>query len=149
MMSLVVDSSVLLKAYLPDEDGRQDAQHLIRDYAHGTVSLYAPSLISYEIANACLVASRMARLKKEKATELMVEMLGIELVKVDIDGLEERIFNLAAKYGRSAYDAAYVIVAESKHLPFFTADKKLYNTLKHHCPFVKRIEQYEPIHNDR
>jgi predicted nucleic acid-binding protein len=145
MISIVVDSSVLLKAYLPDEEGRQEAQNLMRDYARGIVTLYAPSLITYEIVNACLVASRMARLKKEKAIELMNEILGVELVKVEIDALKERIFDLASKYGRSAYDGAYVAVAESKSLPFLTADKKLYNALKHHFPFVKRIEQYDEI----
>lgn len=44
MMSLVVDSGVLLKAYLPDEEGREEAQNLIKDYARGTVTLHAPSV---------------------------------------------------------------------------------------------------------
>lgn len=145
MISIVVDSSVLLKAYLPDEEGHQEAKNLMRDYSQGTVALYAPSLITYEIINACLIASRMARLQKEKARELMSEILGVELVKEDIDALKERIFDLAAKYGRSAYDGAYVAVAESKRFPFLTADKKLYNALKHHFPFIKRIEQYDEI----
>jgi len=145
MMSLVVDSGVLLKAYLPDEEGREEAQNLIKDYARGTVMLHAPSLITYEIINACLVASRMARLRKETAKELMEEMLAIELVREDINALKERIFDLSVKYGRSAYDGAYVAVAESKGLPFLTADKKLYNALKQHFPFVKWIEQYDEI----
>jgi predicted nucleic acid-binding protein len=123
MISIVVDCSVLLKAYLPDEEGHQEAQNLMRDYAQGIVTLHAPSLITYEIINACLVASRMAHLQKEKAKEIMTEMLDIEVVKDDIGALKERIFDLAVKYGRSAYDSACVAVAENKHLPFLTADK--------------------------
>ena len=69
-MIIVLDSGVLLKAYFPDEEGHREAQSLINDYARGNITFYAPSLITYEIINACLVASRMARFPKEKARAL-------------------------------------------------------------------------------
>jgi predicted nucleic acid-binding protein len=94
-ISIVVDCSVLLKAHLPDEEGHRKAQNLMRDYTQGTVMLHAPSLITYEIINACLVISKMARLQRETARELMDEILDIELVREDTDALKERIFDLA------------------------------------------------------
>ncbi len=141
-MIIVVDSGVLLKAYFPDEEGHKEAQNLINDYARGNIKFYAPSLITYEMINACLVASRMARFPKERARELMGEMLGIEIIKEDIEPLKDKIFEIAAKHSRSAYDGAYIAVAELRHIPFLTADKKLYNSLKHHFTFVKWIEDY-------
>ena len=88
-MIIAIDSGVLLKAYFPDEDGHGEAQSLICDYAKGNIIFHAPTLITYEIINACLVASRMARFPKTRAKELMNEMLGIEIVTEDIERLKE------------------------------------------------------------
>ncbi len=141
-MIIVIDSGVLVKAYFSDEDGHTEAQSLIGDYATGNITFQAPTLITYEIINACLVASRMARFPKKKAKELMDEMLGIEIIKEDIDPLKDRIFEISAKYNRSAYDGAYIAIAESRHIPFLTGDKKLFNSLKHQFAFVKWIGDY-------
>ncbi|GBE05932.1 MAG TPA: PIN domain-containing protein [Nitrospirae bacterium] len=141
-MIIVIDSGVLLKAYFSDEDGHTEAQNLISDYAKGNITFHAPSLITYEIINACLVASRMARFPKKRAKELMNEMLGIEIIKEDIGPLKDRIFDISTKHSTSAYDGAYIAVAESRHIPFLTADKKLLNSLKHHFSFVKWIGNY-------
>ncbi len=144
-MTIVIDSGVLLKAYFSDEEGHTEAQSLIKDYARGAIIFHAPALITYEIINVCLVASRMARFPEEKAKELMDEMLGIEIIKENIEPLKDRIFDISAKFSRSAYDGAYIAVAESRHIPFLTADKKLFNSLKHHFTFVKWIGDYPEI----
>ncbi|MEW6408948.1 MAG: type II toxin-antitoxin system VapC family toxin [Nitrospirota bacterium] len=144
-MTIVIDSGVLLKAYFPDEEGHIEAQSLIGDYARGNITFHAPTLITYEIINACLVASRMARFPKEKVKELMYEMLGIEIFKEDIEPLKDRVFAISAKHSRNAYDGAYIAVAESKHLPFLTGDKRLFESLKTHFPFVKWIGNYPEV----
>jgi len=90
-MTVVIDSRVLLKAYFPDEEGHRESQSLINDYARGNIIFYAPTLITYEIINACLVASRMARFPKKMARELMKEMFEIEIIKEDISYLEPDI----------------------------------------------------------
>jgi predicted nucleic acid-binding protein len=123
-VTIVIDSGVLLKAYFPDEEGHTEAQSLISDYARGKIAFHAPTLITYEIINACLVASRMARFPKKMAKELMNEMLGIEIIKEGIDHLKDRIFDISVKYSRTAYDGAYIAIAESRNLPFLTGDKK-------------------------
>jgi predicted nucleic acid-binding protein len=144
-VTVVIDSGVLLKAYFPDEEGYKEAQTLISDYARGNIIFHAPTLISYEIINACLVASRMARFPKKISKELMDEMFGIEIIKEDIDRLKDRIFDISVKYDRSAYDGAYIAIAESRHLPFLTGDKKLFNSLKHHFTFIKWIGDYPQV----
>ncbi|MBI4710246.1 MAG: type II toxin-antitoxin system VapC family toxin [Nitrospirae bacterium] len=141
-MTIVVDSGVILKAYFSDEDGHAEAQRLIADYAKGSLTFHAPSLITYEIINACLVASRMARFPKNRAKELMEEMLDIEIIKKDIEHLKTRIFDISVKYSKSAYDSAYMALAESMQMSFYTGDKKLFNSLKQDFSFVKWIGNY-------
>lgn len=142
-MSLVIDSGILLKAYFPDEEGHKEAQNLIKDYARGSITFFAPTLITYEIINACLVASRMARFPKKRIKELIEAMLGIELVKEDIESIKDRIFDISSKYSISAYDGAYIALAESRRMPFLTADKKLFNKLKNHFSFIKWIKGFK------
>ncbi len=91
-----------MKAYFPDETGHKEAQSLISDYARGNIAFHTPNLITYEIINACLVAARMARFPKERAKELMEEMIGIEIVKEDIEPLKDRIFDISTKHNISA-----------------------------------------------
>jgi len=144
-VNIVIDSSILLKAYFFDEDGHTKAQDLIGDYARGRVNFYAPSLIVYEIINACLVASRMARFPEDKAGELMNEILGIEIIKEDMHPLKDRIFHIAMRHRISAYDSSYVALAEARRIPFLTADKRLFNNLKNHFRFIKWIGAYPAI----
>lgn len=144
-MSLVIDSGVLLKAYFSDEEGHKEAQNLIKDYARGNITFFAPTLITYEIINACLVASRMTRFPKNRIKELIEEMLEIELVKEDIESLSDRIFDISSKYSISAYDGAYIALAESRQMPFLTADKRLFNKLKNHFSFVKWIKDFKHV----
>jgi predicted nucleic acid-binding protein len=144
-MNIVIDSSILLKAYFFDEEGHRKAQDLIGDYARGKVTFYAPSLIVYEIINACLVASRVARFSEEKARDLISEMLGIEIIKEDVAPLRERIFHIATRHRISAYDGSYVALAEARGMSFLTADKRLFNGLKNHFRFIKWIGIYPEL----
>ncbi len=65
-MKSVIDSGALLKAYFYDEEGHREAQTLIKDYAMGNVIFYAPALITYEIINACIVATKDDTLSKKE-----------------------------------------------------------------------------------
>ena len=57
MIRVAIDASVLLKAYFRDERGHEAAQELIKLYARGDYDFMAPSLIAYEIMNACSIAT--------------------------------------------------------------------------------------------
>lgn len=59
-MDIVVDASTTLSAYMPDESTPQ-AQQLMRDYALGTVDLWAPKLLLLELLNAYFTSVSKAR----------------------------------------------------------------------------------------
>ena len=80
-MNIVIDASVLLKAYFKDESGHSAAQELIKSYAKGECNFIAPSLITYEIINACVVAHRKGR-------------IALDLVK---EALDEKLYNAVSK----------------------------------------------------
>lgn len=133
---MIIDASVILRAFFPDE-AQPEAQALVRDHVSGRVQLIAPTLLTYEVANAVLQAVRRGRVAGEDAEAILiaVEGLGIETESVSW----QQMLPLARRFDRSAYDAAYLALAESRGEPLITGDEKLYNAVHNHLDWVQWI----------
>jgi predicted nucleic acid-binding protein len=136
---IVIDASVLLKAYFRDEQGHVEAQELVKIYARGDYSFIAPSLITYEIKNACSIAHRKGRIQLDLARQVMGEMTSLEIQKMDVINLKERIFEIACQFNLSAYDASYIALAEAQKCPFITGDARLFRKASDQFPFIKLL----------
>lgn len=119
---IVADCAVMAALLLPDEhsavaDGLQ--AHFVRG---GTVVV--PALCWYEMANVLVVAERRRRLASRDAGRV-VELLSRLHIETDEDtgpGLLRRVRNIAQEERLSAYDAAYVELAERTSLPLLSID---------------------------
>jgi predicted nucleic acid-binding protein len=131
---MIVDASVILSAFFPDEDQAQ-AQTLIREHVMGRVELVAPTLLLYEVTNAVVQARRRGRISDEQAGNILTsfEGLGIALRPVTW----QQILSLALRFDRSAYDAAYLALAEMTKQPLITGDRRLYNAVHEHLDWVQ------------
>ncbi len=139
---MIVDASVILNAFFPDEDQAQ-AQDLIRDHVIGRVELVAPNLLLYEVTNAVVVARRRERISDEQAEDILssFESLGIALRPVDW----QRMLPLAIRFDRSAYDAAYLALAGATGQPLVTGDLRMYNAVHEHLDWVQWIGDYQQV----
>jgi predicted nucleic acid-binding protein len=139
---MIVDASVVLRGFFPDEEGQTQAQALIREHALGQLKLIAPTLLSHEIVNAVLQATRRERITEEQARTILdaFENLDIEMIKVS----PRRTLALAQRFNRSAYDAAYLALAEATGRPFITGDLRLYNAVHEHLDWAQWIGNYTP-----
>ena len=145
MRRFVVDASVALKAYFPDEEGHQQAQAVIRDYVMDHIELLVPPLFQSEVANGVLVAVRMGRISEKLAYEILNQIENLT-IPVETPPSFQEICRLAIEHGRSAYDATYLsLLNESSFL--VTGDKKLYNALKGRMKQVVWIEEYQGEEN--
>jgi predicted nucleic acid-binding protein len=140
MIRVAIDASVLLKAYFRDERGHEAAQELIKLYARGDYDFMAPSLIAYEIMNACSIAHRKGRIGLDLVREILNEMFSLEILKKDVAPLRERIFEISCHFSRSAYDASYVALAEVEQCDFVTGDEKLCRAISKDFPFLKLVQ---------
>lgn len=124
---MIVDASVILQAFFPDETQDQ-AQAVIRDHVAGHTPLVAPSLIIYEVTNAVVQAIRRGRITEEDGEAVLTafEGLGIEIEPV----AWQSMLPLAQRFGRSAYDAAYLALAEARGEPLVTGDRRLYRAIR-------------------
>jgi predicted nucleic acid-binding protein len=133
---MIVDASVILSAFFPDEN-QPHAQALLRDHAAGYASLAAPDLLLYEVTNAVLLAARRGRLSSGDAEGILsaIEGLGIALFPV----AWRDMLPLALRYDRSAYDAAYLALAQSRGEPLVTNDLRLHNAVRGELDWVLRL----------
>ena len=81
---MIVDASVILRAFFPDEAQAQ-AQAVVRDHVAGRIELKAPDLLPYELTNAVWQAERRGRISSVQADEILQAMEGLQ---IDIHALD-------------------------------------------------------------
>ncbi len=75
---MIVDASVLLCAFFPDEAQIQ-AQAVLREHAAGRERLKAPALIVYEVTNAVWQAERRKRISPVQSDEILQAASGLDI----------------------------------------------------------------------
>jgi predicted nucleic acid-binding protein len=121
---LVVDASVVAAAVFA-ESSLAEALAWMRGRL-----LVAPALIDCEIANAALGKVRRQKLPIAAAAAALEVFAGLELERHGIDAT--RVFALAARYELTAYDAAYLWLAERLEAPLATFDDRLGRAARAH-----------------
>jgi predicted nucleic acid-binding protein len=123
---LVVDASVIAAALFGEErHSIAVAMLLIR-------SLAAPQLVDYEIANVALKKRRLGQIDAEDVAGALADFLALDLARHPVD--VAATLALAERYKLSAYDAAYLWLAETLATPLATFDDKLAAVARKHLP---------------
>lgn len=116
----VLDASIAVKC-LVDEADSDTARAVVARRA----DWIAPDLIFLEVASVALKSMRRGLIKRGQA-EAMVTRLSRLLAEVaPSQGLAAAAFGFAADHGFSAYDAAYLALADRRSTTLVTADLKL------------------------
>ncbi len=117
MTEVVLDASVVLKWFRADGERHLDpARSLRATFEAGRLAVVAPPLLRLEIVN---VAGRRWQWGEDALVELAVALdeLGFEFEEPEL----ARIASWTAR-GLTAYDAAYVALAEARTTPLITDD---------------------------
>lgn len=121
--SIVLDSSVVMKWFRKSEALREQALQLRQAYLDGSLALYVPDLLIYEIANVLRYKPDMNPTKVQQALHSLFEMgIRIERITPEVIG---RAIAIAYSYDVTVYDAAFVALAENVGAALITADQKL------------------------
>ncbi len=125
-MKVVIDASFSAAWFLPDEQS-PPAEQILEGAISGRKILCVPSLWDYEMSNLLLMAIRRKRLPAACRTEVLELLASLPIKHRDHpDSLtSERIFDLAQTHSLSAYDAAYLELADRFRCPLITSDAKL------------------------
>lgn len=120
-MGFVVDASVTL-AWLFEDEASGETEALLERLREERVLV--PDIWAYEIANALTVARRRSRI-----TEAQSHAFAELLRSLPIDSMPPPsvtvLMSVADRHGLSAYDAAYLELAERTGRPLATLDSRL------------------------
>jgi predicted nucleic acid-binding protein len=139
---IVIDASVALKWRLDDEDAKDEARAMLRDFLDGRIELIAPGLFDYEVTNALKVAVVRGRIGEQDALNAITAYQSLGIERFDLRPLLVATFQLANQYQRSVYDAAYLVLAQTEGVDLYTGDKRLFNAVSNALTWVKWIGDY-------
>src|SRR5665213_829427 len=121
-MGLVIDTSVTMAWCFEDE--ATDATEAVLDSLHEDEAV-VPSLWQLEVANVLLVAERRKRINEAQATRF-IDVLARLPIRIDTAPTDPIAILAAGRHhGLSAYDAAYLVLAERLGVQLATLDDKL------------------------
>ena len=121
-MPLVIDTSVTMAWCFEDE--ATDATEAVLDSLHEDEAV-VPSLWQLEVANVMLVAERRKRINEAQATRF-IDVLARLPIRIDTAPTDPTAILAAGRHhGLSAFDAAYLVLAERLGVQLATLDDKL------------------------
>ena len=125
-MTLVVDASVALKWFLPDEPHAAQALAVVRDEP----SLIAPDILIAEVCNAAWRSARLGRLGREQLSEIAAVLPRFFDELFGSPGLAPRAVAIAEQIDHPVYDCLYTALAEARQTKLVTADHRLIDKLR-------------------
>jgi predicted nucleic acid-binding protein len=126
---VVVDASLLIDALALEEPGGLIGTLLAKE----TV-LHAPSHVSAEFANGLRRLELHGKLSAERAEEALNDFLGLPILQHRFEPLAHRAWALRSNL--TAYDAAYVAVAENLGHVLYTTDARMASVPGVRCQVV-------------
>lgn len=115
---IVVDSAAVVDA-LTGVAGTDGLRARLRDE-----DLHAPMLLDFEVVSALRGLTLGGRLSVERSEDVLTDYADLSIHRWEgADALRRRAFQL--RNDVSAYDAAYVVLAESLECPLLTRDGRL------------------------
>lgn len=115
---IVVDASAVLEVLLQTQRARAVEAELF-----GGATLHAPHLLDLEVAQVLRRYARAGTLSSERGRQALRHFRDMRIDRYPHDVFLPRIWDL--RDNATAYDAAYLSLAEALDAPLFTMDRKL------------------------
>jgi predicted nucleic acid-binding protein len=125
---IVLDASAAIDWLLQTVAGQRIEQRI---YSHGE-SLHAPHLLDLEVGQVLRRLVREGAVSALRADQAIEDLLDLRIVRYPHFVLLPRIWQL--RHNLSAYDAAYVVLAEKLDARLITRDARLASASGHAVP---------------
>lgn len=136
---LVVDASLALK-WVVEEPYSAEAKALLEHWRSHRKRLIAPALFLYEVTNVIAKRIQRGQLTLEQGREKLQFFLEAGPTLRQLGNLHLRALALMKQFRMTAaYDAHYLALAEWRRCECWTADERLWNTVKSELAWVRWI----------
>jgi predicted nucleic acid-binding protein len=127
-VTFVVDASVVLRWFAPQEPGNAEARHWLTRFTDDADVFVAPDLLRFEVLGG-LARLQVTHEEGWAARSFSrFERLGLRLVTTDME-IAERALRLSRELKIAGYDAVYLAHAESLGTSWLTADQRVVRRL--------------------
>lgn len=109
-----------------DEDHSEEARALLNDYSEHKFSIYAPSILIFEVASALSKLVKLRIISKDYSFAALGKLAKVPFTLIDLAN-EELVETLAKSIESKItfYDALYITVSEKTHTILVTADEDM------------------------
>ncbi len=141
---VVVDASIAIKWLLVEPDSNRAAK-LLDEWINKGMLILAPSLLTYEITSALYQKVRKGEITLDRVKEALAEL---SLTEIDFDfstdfASSTRAVELANHLRLPAtYDSHYLALAERKGCELWTADLRMWNSIRGKLDWVQLLDHY-------
>ncbi len=116
---IVLDASVVVELLLTTDRGRTVADRI----APMEETLHAPHLIDLEVTQALRRYAATGRLSESRAQQALEDLVDLDMARYPHAMFLDRVWTL--RHNATAYDAAYIALAEALEAPLLTSDTAL------------------------
>lgn len=139
---VVVDASLAVK-WLIKEEGTDKALAILRAWHEEEVTLVAPHLLPFEVANALHRKVFRGQLSVGDSIRLITQLIGSRLELHQVAGLHARALELASELQQGAvYDAHYLALAEEFSCELWTADQRFHRAVSDRLSHVRWLGEF-------
>lgn len=121
-MMWVIDTSALIRLFVPDGPLHPEVETAFNRAASGTDLVLAPQLLLAEAANVLLRKQRRGELSSQELRELLQAVESLPIRYCGHESLLLAACTLADAHGLTAYDALYLALAEQHGARLITSD---------------------------
>ena len=121
----VVDTSALIRLFVPDGPLPNDFEGFLRGVERGLNIAIAPELLMAEAANVINKKQRSGELSESEDDQLLSDILSVPIRLFPHRPILPRAFELARAHNLTVYGTLYLALAEEHGAVIFTGDRKL------------------------
>jgi predicted nucleic acid-binding protein len=122
---IVLDASAVVELLLQTAAGRRVARRI----APRSQGLHAPHLLDVEVLQVLRRYVARGEVSAERAAEAAADLSALDVYRHPDDALSSRVLSLSQSF--TAYDAAYLALAEALRAPLLTTDRRLASAAGH------------------
>ena len=135
---VVVDSNFIVRLLTIRPDSRY--ADLWREWLASGTAAFAPTLLPYEVTNALWQLEQSGDLSTDAVIRTLARMDQIRIQLVDTGEMHLLALEYVRRFPeRKAYDSHFLALAHILDCNLWTCDKKLYNRVSTHLPWVRFV----------
>jgi predicted nucleic acid-binding protein len=127
----VVDTSALIRLFVPDGTLPKDFEEFLRGVERSLNIAIAPELLLAEAANVINNKQLSEELSENESDQILSDVLSLPIRLFPHRPILPRAFELARVHKLTVYDTLYLALAEEHGAVIFTADRKLLKAAAH------------------